>query len=175
MGESKITRFDNLSEMQEGLKKIELAHSLGDQPGLQQARNGLIRPGLEYQRNRFEFGRALCHYAACLKAERAWMEASQVIADAVGVCQRTIFRMVQDYERAQGLAPAYATALAEQGIDPAARKNESIVRQLMQTPAPLTSGETRAQVKAAVEEHRARSTRRRPRPAGSPGTLSRNR
>ena len=148
--------FDNLATMQERLRKIEEFHIPEGHPDLQQARNGLINPAIDYRRNSFAFGRALWIYRKIFKAHQGWMEAAQVIADEVGASPRTLFRVIADYERAQGLSPAFAAELIEEQIDPAARKNAGMVNQLVRMPAPATIEEARAVVTTVIQKNRTR-------------------
>jgi hypothetical protein len=58
-----------------------------------------------------------------------------LIGEAIGRDEQTIFRIVEDYERAATVQPILLKELERQRIDPAARRNASIVENLAQEPA----------------------------------------
>jgi hypothetical protein len=108
---------------------------------------------MAYTKSRFDFGRALRQYKQHYKAERGWMEAASVIANAIGRDPRTIFRIIEDHERATQLDPVVLEVMEERGIDAAAPKNAAMVANLLEMPAPKTREEAASAVKAASQSH----------------------
>lgn len=158
-------RFDNLSNLEPALRQIELQHLPPECPDLAQARNGLLGGIRNYMQNRYNFGRLLRIYKTLYKKEHGWTAAAKVIAAAIGREERTIYRLIEDYERAENLTPILVDAMVEQKIDPAARKNATLVTNLLQVPAPQTRAEADAVVATAMREQVAeKKARKGPKP-----------
>ena len=76
-----------------------------------------------------------------------------MIAAAIGRGERTVFRILEGYERAEQLSALTIEAMLDQNIDPAARKHVEIVEQLHDLPEPETREEAAAVVTKTVANH----------------------
>ncbi|MDR5727629.1 MAG: hypothetical protein RB191_09405 [Terriglobia bacterium] len=63
------------------------------------------------------------------------MEAAKVIAAAIDCDEKTVFRIIEDYEPASQLSPITLEAVLEQNIDPAAAKHARVVENLLRIPS----------------------------------------
>src|SRR5579863_7765108 len=94
-------QFANLANLRMELKTAEKSGDFDSGNGeLRQAREVLISAIQAYDRSRFELGRALWGYRDRLKASRGWMRAAATIATFLKLSVRTLFRTIDDYERA---------------------------------------------------------------------------
>lgn len=160
---SLVTKVDTLSTFRDALKAIERKFLPSGRMDPSQQRNTLISQLETYRNSRYHLGRALRGYKQIFKAERAWMAVVEVIANAIGRDERTVMRIVDDYERANQLPPIVLEAMLEQNIDPPQKRNSALVENLLQMPTPETSGDARAAVGAAVRaEKAAKKVRRQP-------------
>lgn len=77
-------------------------------------------------------GELLSRYRECFRgANRTWMRAEKLIADAEGVNPRTIRRYISDYTAATSLPQTVRSALNDKGIDAGKRKNRVLVERLV--------------------------------------------
>ena len=83
-----------------------------------------------YANSRFHVGEALVLYKQACKVDGIWLRASEAIAKHMSISQRTLFRIVSDYERVSGLSPAVLSAMEAEGFDPAKHKNALLVEQV---------------------------------------------
>lgn len=144
--------FDNLSDLREQLCKLESASRGADRGGLKQAREDLIAAVGSYTCQRYHLGRTLLQYKVVLKAEHVWTAAAKAIGAAIGRDERTIYRIVDDFERAVRLPDSTIQAMLDQKIDPAERRNARGVEHLIQMPEPATREEAAAAVASAFEK-----------------------
>lgn len=147
-----IERLDNLSNLSEQLQRVEETDLNGGSYEWSQSRKVVVSAVQGYRHGRFDLGRALRAYRMHFKAQRTWVVAAQTIADARGCCRKTVFRVIADYERAQGLPLIMVEAMLDQEIDPAEAKNSKITESLLQMPEPETPKEAVASVAKAVQE-----------------------
>jgi hypothetical protein len=149
---SSAPKFDKLSDFAAELKRIEGTYIKFVSAELAQARNSVVGSLPGFKCSRMDFGRVLRAYKEHFKAERGWMEAAKVIAGALRCDERTVYRIIEDYERASQLPAVTLEAMAEQKIDPAAAKNAEIVGNLLQMPVPATREEATTIVAACHGE-----------------------
>ncbi len=158
------TKFDKLSNLDVALQRVEVTyvHSFKEESvqsvELTQSRLSVVRMAKDYRQSRFNFGRVLRQYQQHFKAERGWVAAATEIADAIGCDVRTIYRIIEGYERAQGLSPFVLEVLEQHGLDPAAAKNTEIVEGLLKAPQPESTTEAK---KLVDEQHQKHATRKK--------------
>ena len=101
-----------------------------------------------YTSSRYEFGRALAAYKEVFQVERVWMKASNAIAKYIGRDQRTVFRILEDYERVAGAPKPVIAAMRKEGFDPAELKNARLLGQVVDmTPQESTPEQTQEVVR----------------------------
>ena len=149
-------QFDNLSNLARQLREVEFTHIRDISPELSRTRNGLLRVLQDYTYARFQLGRLLHAYRAFYKPGHGWVAAAKVLGAAIRRDERTIYRIVEDFERAEQVAPILLEALEEQQIDPAAPKNADIIEDLRRVPVPASTQEAAEVVGAAVSVHNER-------------------
>jgi hypothetical protein len=163
--EIRIERFDNLANLREQLCRLEPAYFARDSNDLRQAREGLIEALKMYRHSRFNLGRALRAYKTFFKADHTWVEAAKVIAAFIGKSERSIHRIIEDFERAEQLPAIVIDAMLDQNIDPAAGKHKAKIEELRKIPEPKTRKEADATVDAVVKREAAQ---KRKKPASVP-------
>ncbi len=162
-----VARSDNLSDLSAKLKQVEETYIKIVSAELAQARNSVVGSLPGFKMNRMNFGRILRAYKVHHKAERGWTAALKVIADALQCDERTVYRIIEDYERASQLPEIILAVMAEQKIDPAAAKNAPVIEKLLEMPKPTTRVEAADAVAAVVKDHHARKGLRRTRQTAS--------
>ena len=141
--------MDILSNVSAHLQDIEV-ELVDNQDGTAiSARETLVAALGHYHSSRFKFGEALAAYKVFFK-DGGWVAAAKVIGKAIQRNEKTIYRIVADYERVSASLPEVAIAeLEAQGIDPAAKKNQPIIEAISAMPrtevesAPGESGDDR--------------------------------
>jgi len=159
MRDPETKKLDKMSNLKELLRKLEPSQLAYDK-SLRQAREVLIGALRTYTHSRYQLGRALRVYREYFKAERAWMEAAKVIAAAIDRDEKTVFRIIEDYERAAQLPAITLEAMREQNIDPAAAKHAGVVENLLRLPEPKTSEKASAVVREAFKTHVLQKTKK---------------
>jgi len=152
---------DKLSKLPVQLQAIEKEHLNITSASLTRARTEVVMIASDYRKSRFNLGRVLHAYKAHFKAERGWTVAAQAIGDAIDRDERTVYRIIDDYERASRVAPILLEAMVDEKIDPAAPKNAKLVEKLIQMPAPSSRKEATAVVKRAHKGIEARKKEER--------------
>ena len=76
---------------------------------------------------------------------------AKVLGKAIHRNEKTIFRIVADYERASQVPVVALKELEAGGIDPAARKNEPIIETILTMPRPAVESEPENSVMTVVE------------------------
>ncbi len=87
------------------------------------------------------------------------MAAAKLIAAAMNRGERTVYRIIEEFERASQLPPITLEAMIEWKIDPAAGKNAEMIENLLHLPEPGTREEANAAVSVAIREDVARKRR----------------
>jgi hypothetical protein len=84
----------------------------------------------KYTKSRFHLGEALASYKQACKLDRVWLRASEAIAKHMDISQRTLFRVISDFERVSGAPQTVLAAMEAEGFDPAKRKNARLLGQI---------------------------------------------
>jgi hypothetical protein len=151
--EATQSRFDNLSNLSGELGRVEGIYVQEITVELTNARNSVVGAVMGYSNSRLTLGRALRNYRLHFKADHSWVAAAKIIAAAFGCDERTVYRYIEDYERASQLPAITLEAMADQKIDPAAARNAGIVENLLQMPHPTTRAEASRPVATAHQKH----------------------
>ena len=123
-----------LSNLSSRLKELEAAHLTAETSDLSDVRLSLVNALEDFRRSRFRLGKMLSAYKKIYLASHGWLAAAKVIAIAVGCDERTVRRIVEDYDRVSEVPAVVIDALEKAGIDPAARRNASIVAKRLLMP-----------------------------------------
>jgi len=124
----------NLSNLSSKLKEVESAHLTADRPDLSDVRLSLVNALEDFRRSRFRFGKTLSKYKTFFLASHGWLAAAKAIATTIGCDERTVRRIVEDYDRVSEVPTVVIEALEKAGIDPAARRNASIISKMLRMP-----------------------------------------
>ncbi len=150
--------FDKVSTLRVALEKIERQH-FGNLPeGLLTARGAVIAQLGSFRSSRWRLGSLLRSYKAFYVHQQGWVAAAKVIGEAIDRSERSIFRIIEDYERAAELPPSLLEELEKQGIDPAARKNAGIVEDLARARRMTSAKQAAKVVSIAMESDRRRKS-----------------
>jgi hypothetical protein len=152
--------LDDLSSLAAELKNVERQHIPGDF-WLEEARSALVLNLQSYRNSRFHPGRVLREYRRHYKVERGWQAAARVIAVYLHCDERTVSRIIKDYERVAKLQEVIVEAMEQEHCDPAAMRNAPIVEELQSQPPPSSREEASEIVAAAISHHRTRRRRAR--------------
>ncbi len=147
-----VERFDKLSNLSKELQRIEKTYIHTESAELAKTRNSVVGGLQKFGNSRFQLGRVLRQYKMHFKSEHGWVAAAKLIAAAMDREERTVFRMLEDYERASQLSPIILEAMREQQIEPAAAKNSDLVETLLKMPEPKTSEKASAVVREAFNK-----------------------
>ena len=118
MNDNGTEKSDNLSELSRELKRVENTYIQSISVELTRARNAVAGSLPGFKLNRMNFGRVLRAYKEHFKAKRGWTAAMKVIADALHCDERTVDRIIEDYERASKLSTLILDEMEEQKIRP---------------------------------------------------------
>lgn len=150
--------LDKMSNLRTQLCKLEEPRIGCNRTDLRQAREGLIGALTAYTNRRYNLGRALRVYKDYFKAEHAWVAAAKVIGAYLQRDEKTIYRMIEDCERADRLPAITIEAMLDENIDPAKHEHADAVEELLEMPEPRTAEEAAATVATAMKQ---RSERKR--------------
>jgi hypothetical protein len=131
------SKLANLSYLAARLKELETKYMSADHGGAGDARLAVVDALEHFRASRFRLGEKLAAYRQFFVAEQSWMEAAQLIANAMGRNERTIRRMVEGFQRASKIPSAAIMSMERHGIDPAARKNAATVARLLSMPSEM--------------------------------------
>lgn len=145
--------FDILSNLTRELKAIERDHVKANGGAVAQARSAVVSLVSRYRDSRYQLGRVLRNYQIHFKGEGGWVAAAEAIGQAINRDKRTIYRIIDDYQRAEKLPPIMIEAMEAQKLDPAAPKNAGMVKELAQIPAPVTRKKAEEVVAQVRSEH----------------------
>lgn len=101
-----------------------------DDLGLGDARLGVVNALEQFRTSRYRLGQMLSTYKTFFGATRGWIAAAKMIASAMGCDERTLRRIVDDFEAVSSIPSVVIKALEQAGIDPAARRNARIVSKM---------------------------------------------
>lgn len=145
--------LDNLSNLREELCKLERVHVAPFCSEIRQSREGVIAAVGVYAHSRYNLGRALRAYKVHFKAERAWIAAAEIVGDAIGRDQKTVFRIIADFERADRLPAITIEAMQDQNIDPGKHAYADAIEELIEMPSPETREEAATAVATTMKQH----------------------
>ena len=141
-------KLDNLSSLSARLIEVEREHVKCEDGTEVDVRQDLIDALGQFNSSRYRFGKALAAYKVFFAEERAWMQAAEIIAQAIGCDERTVRRIVDDYVRASQAPEEAIEELEAQGLDPAAKKNAPVLASIVEMP----TGQVKAKPKEAVAQ-----------------------
>lgn len=153
MDETSNAISDNLSDFSGKLMRVEATYIKEIGLDLAAARKALVGAAPGFKNSRMNFGRILRTYKHQFKAVRGWTAAVKVIAEAIGCDERTVDRIIEDYERASSLPALVIEAMEEQKINPAEAKNAPVIANLAQVPQSVTREEADEAVRIAIQYH----------------------
>ena len=155
-----VERFDKLSNLSKELQRIEKTYIHTESAELAKTRNSVVGGLQAFGNSRFQLGRVLRQYKLHFKSGHGWVAAAKLIAAAMDREERTVFRIIEDYERASQLPPIVLEAMREQQIEPAAAKNSDLVETLLKMPEPKTSEKASAAVRQALKKQGLQKTKK---------------
>jgi hypothetical protein len=126
--------MDNLSNLSIHLQELEVGCVGINELGLGSARLSLVNALEGFRSSRYRLGQKLSAYKSFFKASQGWMVAATAIADAMGCEERTIRRIIDDFERVAEVPDVVIKALQQAGFDPAARKNAGMIAKILGMP-----------------------------------------
>jgi len=126
--------FGQLSDLSVRLQELEVGCVGVNELGLGSARLSLVNALEGFRSSRYRLGQKLSAYKAFFQANQGWMVAATAIADAMGCEERTIRRIIDDFERVSEVPDVVIKALQQAGFDPAARKNAGMIAKLLGMP-----------------------------------------
>jgi len=85
-------------------------------------RDELLQAVTGWRPSTFRLGRALAQYKDIYRESKGWIKAALLIADSLGVAERTIHRWVADYEDVASVPAPVIVALEAEGVDPPRRR-----------------------------------------------------
>ncbi len=153
-------RFDKMSNLSTELQRVEKTYIPTESAKLAQTRNSVVGGLQAFGNSRFQLGRVLRQYKMHFKSGHGWVAAAKLIAAAMDREERTVFRIIEDYERASQLPAILLEAMLEQQIEPAAAKNIDVVEALLRIPEPKTSEKASAVVREAFKTHVLQKTKK---------------
>ncbi len=137
---------DKLSSLMDRLKELEHGQVNKDGAELTRARAAVMMALRDYRDTRFNVGRVLHAYKTYFKAEHGWTAVVQAVAGAMNKDERTVYRIIADYERASHAPTIFLEAMEAKKLDPAAPKNAPLIQKIIEVPAPSTHKEATAVV-----------------------------
>lgn len=94
-----------------------------------------------YTNSRFHLGETLASYKLACKVDGVWLRASAAIAKHIRINQRTLVRILSDYQRVAGVPQTVLSAMEAEGFDPAQRKNAPLLEGITETISDATPPE----------------------------------
>jgi hypothetical protein len=168
MKNSGNTKSDKLSELSALLNEVEAEHVDNNDGGAHGAREAIVKALPAFRQSRYAFGKLLADYKVFFIGERGWGEASKAIGGALGCDARTICRIVEDYGRASQLPVEVINELVALGIDPAAKKNEAAISNLVTMDPPAVKADPKKAAAVAVEKMNATKAEKKAKAATKP-------
>ena len=92
----------------------------------------MVKAVTQFANDRYEVGRLLASYRAFFKADLTWTKVCKAVAAAMQVTDRTIRRIIEDYERANIVSGLERTAAEKKGHRLEAKKHAALVERLVQ-------------------------------------------
>jgi hypothetical protein len=148
-------KLDNLSTLSARLIEVEREHVKCDDGTEVDARLDLVDALGQFNTSRYRFGKALAAYKVFFTEERTWMRVADLIGRAIDRDERTIRRIIEDYEFASKVPAEAIQELEALGIDPAAKKNAPVLTNILEMPAGVVKSEPKEAVTQAVKTAKA--------------------
>lgn len=161
MGTNGANRLDNLSDLGARLREIEVEHVVNEDGTAVDAREEVLEAVRQYHSSRYRFGEALAAYKAYYIDGQHWMEAAKIIGRAINRDERTIRRILEDYERASQVPATVIEELEAKGIDPAARMNQPLLATILTMPSSTVESKPEQSVVDAVKTVKAMKATKR--------------
>lgn len=124
----------NLPNLSARLEQIEAEYIDNPDQSMIGARSTLVEAARSFRNSRYRFGEALASYKKQFIKTRGWIQAAKAIAEEAALDERTIRRVIEDYERASRLSTNAIAALEAAGVDPGAKKNLELVEAVERMP-----------------------------------------
>jgi len=162
---------DKLSNVGALLLEIEAEYVENEDGSSNSAREALVGALTQYHNSRFAFGKALAAYKVFFVKDGSWVAAAGVIGEAIHSDEKTIYRIVKDYQRASKVPAEALKELEALGIDPAEKKNEAAISNLIMMDPPAVQADPKKAVAVAVKKmyavkaEKKAKTPKKPRPA----------
>ncbi len=154
MGLRRDVRLDNLSNR---LEEVTSALRGEEAEAERRQRPAVVEVMSQYMSDRYELGKSLAQYRAVFKHEKVWVRVCEAIADAMGKDERTVRRIIADYERAKQASNTVRAAMKAEGFSPLAAKNRDLLARVIElTPKDHspTSEEATSLVRQVLREFR---------------------
>ncbi|MGA2851541.1 MAG: hypothetical protein ABSE46_21265 [Terracidiphilus sp.] len=142
--------LDILSNIGALLREIEVEHVDDETGAAIDAREEVVEALEHYRLNRYRLGEALFGYRIFFKEKGVWLKVARIVGKAIDRDEKTILRIVEDYERASQLSSEVIKAMEVRGIDPSKRKNEAVVSKLQLMPAESVASDPVAAVETVL-------------------------
>jgi hypothetical protein len=143
-------KLDNLSTLSARLREIEDGQFTDEDGTAFDAREDLVDAVKDCNSSWYRFGEALVAYKAFYVESRGWMKAAEIIGQAIHRDERTVRRVLEGYERASQIPAEAINELEVLGLDPAAKRNEPIIENLLKMPRKTVESEPKLAVEDAV-------------------------
>jgi hypothetical protein len=168
MNNSSRTKMDKLSDLSARLREVESVHVDSDDGAAVDARGNLVDAARLFHSSRFRFGEGLARYKSFFPENRGWTAAVRAVARALLCDQKTICRILSDFDRASQVPAEALKELEALGIDPAARKNETIISNLLTMDSPTVESAPKKAVASAVKAGKAAKAEKKAKAAKKP-------
>ncbi len=150
-------KMDKLSNLGARLLEAEREYVKCDD-GADVARQDLLDALGQYHSSRFRFGKVLAAYKVFFAEERTWMQVAKLIGRAIDRDERTIRRIIEDYEHASQVPVEVIEELEALGVDPAAKKNAPVLTNILEMPLSDVKAELKEVVAHAVKTAKVKKT-----------------
>jgi len=144
------------------LREVETEHVDNNDGAAHDAREELLVALQEYHSSRYKFGRALAAYKVFFLADKGWIAAAKVLAKAIGCDESTIRRIIKDYERVSTIPEGVIRELESHGIDPAAKKHEQVIANILKMPPSVAQSNPKEAVAKLVTTEKETNAARKP-------------
>ncbi len=125
---------DKLSVLDATLESIEAKFEV---PNGSEPREWVVAAARSFKQSRYNLASALWAYRETFPEhqtfppQRGWTSAVSAIAAALGCTTRTVWRLLEDYERAQSVPRSLRDAMMLAGYDPAKKGNERLLSRVV--------------------------------------------
>ena len=148
-------KLDKLSTLSAWLIKVEREHLKCADGAEVDARQNLVDALGQFNSSRYRFGKALAIYKEFFMEAGGWMDTANLIGHAIGRDERTIRRIIIDYQRASEVPVEAIEELEARGFDPAAKKNAPVLANILEMPTAVVKSNPKEAVAHAVKTAKA--------------------